>query len=528
MQERPLRRAAARRRGRERQPQGSPTAAPRRHEQALRAGILGGIVLLLLTPLVVTPGTIFPFVVGKAIWSRSVIEVVFALWVLLAVTTPSYRPPRSWLLLLLAAGLGGAFVGRLLRGELSAQRLVHVRADAGRPGSRALVRVRAGGGIGAAYRSRAARSAHRQSGRRLGGRLPGRRPPLAGARAVLRRAAGGAACASGRAARQPDLPRRLPARQPAGRRGVRRARLPAGRRAGGAPRTRAPPAACPVDGRPLDGRRAVGGGRRASLRGADPRRLGRGVRGPVRRRRRAHRRRRVRSARARAPDRGGPAGRARRGDGRARHPIRRSRPHVHAGARQRGGSLRHPCPPAASDRAEPPGRLGDRPGRVPGAPAAGLGTAELRDRLRPLRVRVRHRRRAPRPGPRQAHRGRRDHRRRGPGRLSGAVVVDVPGPLARRPTPATARASAGGVRRRRAGGRLGAEPVPVRHHRGLAADHRAARLRGGAGTGRVPRRRRPAAAGAAGARLVGAVAAHGRAGWHSVRRRWRWRRPASR
>ena len=73
--------------------------------KALRTGVLAGIALLLFTPFVVTTGTVFPFVVGKAIWSRSIIEIVFALWVVLALTKPEYRPPRSWLLILLAVGL---------------------------------------------------------------------------------------------------------------------------------------------------------------------------------------------------------------------------------------------------------------------------------------------------------------------------------------------------------------------------------------------------------------------------------------
>ena len=74
-------------------------------EKALRWAIFAGIALLAATPFVVTPGTIFPFVVGKALWSRSLIEIVFALWAVLALAHPAYRPPRSWLLLLLGAGL---------------------------------------------------------------------------------------------------------------------------------------------------------------------------------------------------------------------------------------------------------------------------------------------------------------------------------------------------------------------------------------------------------------------------------------
>jgi len=77
--------------------------------EALRPWLLGsvraGLGLLLLTPLVVTTETVFPFVVGKAVYARSLIEVVFALWVVLALTTPAYRPPRSRLLLFLGVGV---------------------------------------------------------------------------------------------------------------------------------------------------------------------------------------------------------------------------------------------------------------------------------------------------------------------------------------------------------------------------------------------------------------------------------------
>ncbi len=41
----------------------------------------------------VDTGTVFPFIVGKALWSRALIEIAFA-------------PPRSWLLVLPGAGLG--------------------------------------------------------------------------------------------------------------------------------------------------------------------------------------------------------------------------------------------------------------------------------------------------------------------------------------------------------------------------------------------------------------------------------------
>ena len=79
---------------------------PRVRDNILVYVIRAGVVLLLLTPFVVSPRTIFPFVVGKALYSRSLIEIVFVSWVLLALFKPSWRPPRSRILVLLAAALG--------------------------------------------------------------------------------------------------------------------------------------------------------------------------------------------------------------------------------------------------------------------------------------------------------------------------------------------------------------------------------------------------------------------------------------
>ncbi len=53
-------------------------------------------------PLVVTRSTISPFVVGKALLARGLIEVLIVLWLALLLTDRSYRIPRSW--------VGGAFL----------------------------------------------------------------------------------------------------------------------------------------------------------------------------------------------------------------------------------------------------------------------------------------------------------------------------------------------------------------------------------------------------------------------------------
>ena len=79
-------------------------------------------MLLLATPLVLSARTLFPFIVGKALASRSIIELLFGLWVVLAVLRPAYRPRRSmvlvafavWLAVSLLAGLTGVSVQRSL------------------------------------------------------------------------------------------------------------------------------------------------------------------------------------------------------------------------------------------------------------------------------------------------------------------------------------------------------------------------------------------------------------------------------
>ena len=58
------------------------------------------IALLLLTPLVVTLETAYPFTVGKAVYARTLVAISVVLWVPLALADARFRPPRSWLLVL--------------------------------------------------------------------------------------------------------------------------------------------------------------------------------------------------------------------------------------------------------------------------------------------------------------------------------------------------------------------------------------------------------------------------------------------
>ncbi|MFN3973997.1 MAG: O-antigen ligase family protein [Dehalococcoidia bacterium] len=89
---------------------------------ALARGIRVGLALLLLMPLVVTFQTIFPYVVGKSLYARGLIEILAALWLVLVLWDRSYLPPRSWVLFafyayllvaLMAAALGVNFTRSL-------------------------------------------------------------------------------------------------------------------------------------------------------------------------------------------------------------------------------------------------------------------------------------------------------------------------------------------------------------------------------------------------------------------------------
>ena len=72
-------------------------------EQWLVPTIWTVLSLLLLMPLVVTSSTIFPFIVGKATYTRGLIEILVVLWLLLAVASPRYRLSPSWILTIFAA-----------------------------------------------------------------------------------------------------------------------------------------------------------------------------------------------------------------------------------------------------------------------------------------------------------------------------------------------------------------------------------------------------------------------------------------
>ena len=83
-------------------------------ERYLLNGVRVCLALVCLIPLVVSYTTVFPFVVGKSLLARSLVEIAFAGWLLLAWRAPEYRPRPSVILLALLAWLGVSTLAALL------------------------------------------------------------------------------------------------------------------------------------------------------------------------------------------------------------------------------------------------------------------------------------------------------------------------------------------------------------------------------------------------------------------------------
>ena len=84
------------------------------NSQTLKRIILVGLFIVPFVPFLVSSSFFFPFVVTKAFAWRIIIEIVFASWVLLALTNEEYRPKKSLILyaimaFLLVIGLADVF-----------------------------------------------------------------------------------------------------------------------------------------------------------------------------------------------------------------------------------------------------------------------------------------------------------------------------------------------------------------------------------------------------------------------------------
>ena len=99
------RRRTAGRQRKARAPEGGPPAGSRFPERPLLWVVRAGLAVVLLTPLVVSPWAFYSFPVGKAVYARTAIAVVFALWAVLALARPRWRPPVGAILVTIAAAL---------------------------------------------------------------------------------------------------------------------------------------------------------------------------------------------------------------------------------------------------------------------------------------------------------------------------------------------------------------------------------------------------------------------------------------
>ncbi|MBI5004640.1 MAG: O-antigen ligase family protein [Candidatus Lloydbacteria bacterium] len=72
----------------------------------LRRTIIGALFFVPFIPLIVAPSMFFPFITGKNFAFRILVEIMFALWLILAYREPGYRPKFSWVLAAVAVFVG--------------------------------------------------------------------------------------------------------------------------------------------------------------------------------------------------------------------------------------------------------------------------------------------------------------------------------------------------------------------------------------------------------------------------------------
>ena len=67
-------------------------------ERALKYLIIAGIFFMPVIPFIVADSMFFPFITGKNFVFRILVEIIFGLWVLLALKNSTYRPSFSWVM----------------------------------------------------------------------------------------------------------------------------------------------------------------------------------------------------------------------------------------------------------------------------------------------------------------------------------------------------------------------------------------------------------------------------------------------
>lgn len=78
--------------------------------QILKWSIIAGLFLVPFTPLMIYSSLLFPFITGKAIFFKSIVGIVFALYLILVSIDQEYRPKKSWLSLVVTIFLVIVFI----------------------------------------------------------------------------------------------------------------------------------------------------------------------------------------------------------------------------------------------------------------------------------------------------------------------------------------------------------------------------------------------------------------------------------
>jgi O-antigen ligase len=68
-------------------------------ERILKYLVYIGLVILLATPFIFIGDLYFPYITGKSFVFRVIVEILIAIWLILAILYPKYRPKKSWILI---------------------------------------------------------------------------------------------------------------------------------------------------------------------------------------------------------------------------------------------------------------------------------------------------------------------------------------------------------------------------------------------------------------------------------------------
>ena len=78
--------------------------------------VIGIFAIPVVVPFIVSSSMFFPFITGKGFAFRIITEIIFAVWLILALRDKNYRPKFSWILVAL-----GAFLGVMLLADIFAE-----------------------------------------------------------------------------------------------------------------------------------------------------------------------------------------------------------------------------------------------------------------------------------------------------------------------------------------------------------------------------------------------------------------------